>query len=217
MELTVGIRLKKLRERVGISQRELARRSGQSPAAISAIELDKVSPSIETLKNLLDALGEQLADFFSVGTEAWPEAFFGPENMVEVRLGPIHYRQIGQSFRRDGVQIVRTRAHPGSDTGIVSHQARDNEIGFVLAGQIEVTINGQSRVLGAGEGYAMRGGETIRIRNRFDEPCDYVFVSAPEGLQTARAADGDVASKIMDEAGRQRHHRRTAARAKERG
>jgi transcriptional regulator with XRE-family HTH domain len=187
MDLTVGKRLRELRERIGISQRELARRSGQSPAAVSAIELDKVSPSIETLKNLLDALNESLADFFSVGTEAQSGPFFGPENMVEIRLGPIHYRQIGQSFQRDGVQIVRTRAHPGSDTGKVSHQARDGEIGFVLAGRIEVTINGNSRVLAAGLGYVVRGGETIRVRNIFDEPCEYVFVSAPQGFQTAAA------------------------------
>ena len=154
---TVGTRLRELRERVGISQRELARRSGQSPASVSAIELNKVSPSIETLKNLLDALDETLANFFSVGTEASAQPFFGPENMVEMRLGPIHYQQVGQSFMRDGVQIVRTRAHPGSDTGKVSHQARDGEIGFVLKGRIEVTINGSSRVLAAGQGYVDQG------------------------------------------------------------
>ena len=113
MYLTVGKRLRELRERVGISQRELARRSGQSPASVSAIELNKVSPSIETLKNLLDALDETLANFFSVGTEASAQPFFGPENMVEIRLGPIHYQQVGQSFMRDGVQIVRTRGASG--------------------------------------------------------------------------------------------------------
>jgi transcriptional regulator with XRE-family HTH domain len=195
VDLTVGKRLRELRERVGISQRELARRSGQSPASVSAIELNKVSPSIETLKNLLDALDESLADFFSVGAEASPQPFFGPENMVEIRLGPIHYQQVGQSFRRDGVQIVRTKAHPGSDTGKVSHQAQDGEIGFVLNGRIEVTINGDSRVLGAGQGYVVRGGETIRVRNVFDEPCEYVFVSAPSGFQTVAADGGAIRQK----------------------
>jgi mannose-6-phosphate isomerase-like protein (cupin superfamily) len=86
---------------------------------------------------------------------------------------------------------VRTRAHPGSDTGKVSHQARDGEIGFVLKGRIEVTINGSSRVLASGQGYVIRGGETIRVRNVFDEPCEYVFVSAPSGFQTVAAGDAD--------------------------
>jgi transcriptional regulator with XRE-family HTH domain len=68
--LCVGQRSKELRERSGASQRELARRSGMSPASISAIELGKASPSVEKLKRLLDCPGETLADFFSVGTKS---------------------------------------------------------------------------------------------------------------------------------------------------
>jgi len=185
---SVGQRLRELRERVGVSQRELGRKSGQSAGAISAIELDKVSPSIETLKRLLDCLEETLADFFSVGTETSPSAFFGPENMVEVRLGRILYRQVGQSFKRDGVLFICTTVRPGSDTGRIQHLTHDGEIGFVLKGRIEVTINDETRVLSPGEGYVIRANQTIRIRNIFDQEADYVFVSSPSGFQTVLGA-----------------------------
>lgn len=179
-ELSVGQRLKGLRERTGASQRELARRSGMSPASISAIELGKVSPSVETLKRLLDCLGETLADFFSVGAQPQPLTFFGPQDLEEVSLGLIHYHQLASA--RDSLQFVRATANPGSDTRSVTHQHYDAEIGYVLSGRIEVSINEETRLIGPGEGYVLRGHKQIRIRNIFNEDCHYIFVSSTAGM-----------------------------------
>jgi transcriptional regulator with XRE-family HTH domain len=196
MNLSVGQRLKELRERSGASQRELARRSGMSPASISAIELGKVSPSVETLKRLLDCLNETLADFFSVGAKPRPITFFGPDDLEEVSLGLIHYHQLGRALGRDSLQFVRARVNPGSDTRSVTHQSYDAEIGFVLAGRIEVSINEETRVLGPGEGYVIRGHKQIRIRNIFAEDCHYIFVSSTAGMPTITAFSPT--NKIMD-------------------
>lgn len=201
MTLTVGQRLRELRERTGVSQRELARKSGQSPGSISAIELDKVSPSVETLKRLLDCLGETLGDFFSIGSAAVPTPFFAPADMIEVRLGHIRYRQLDQSFERDGLQLTSATVQPGSDTGVVTHQVYDQEIGFVLSGEIEVTINGETRTLPGGEGYVVRGGQTIRIRNVSGAECDYVFFSSPSAFRSIMSAAPATAKRV---AGRQK-------------
>lgn len=189
--LSVGQRLKELRERSGVSQRELARRSGQSPGSISAIELGKVSPSVETLKRLLDCLGETLTDFFSVGAAPKPAAFFGPDDLTEVSLGLIHYFQLGGAFSRDSLQFVRAVANPGSDTRSVTHQSYDAEIGFVLSGRIEVSIDEETRALGPGEGYVIRGHKQIRIRNTFDEDCQYIFISTTSGMPGVTHRSGD--------------------------
>jgi transcriptional regulator with XRE-family HTH domain len=55
-----GTLLREARERHGVTQASLARRARTSQAAISRIEREVVSPSIETLGRLLDALGESL-------------------------------------------------------------------------------------------------------------------------------------------------------------
>lgn len=178
----VGQRLKELRERAGVSQREVSRKSGMSPASISAIELGKVSPSVETLKRILDCLGETMANFFAVGLSPRSMNFFGPEDLVEVSLDKIHYLQLPGTMSKDGLQFVKARVNPGSDTRTVTHQYYDSEIGFVLKGRIEVTISGETRVLGRGEGYIMRGSKQIRIRNIFKEDCEYVFVSSTAGM-----------------------------------
>lgn len=48
------------RRRHGLTQRQLAARARTSQAAISRIERDHVSPSVDTLATLLDLMGEEL-------------------------------------------------------------------------------------------------------------------------------------------------------------
>jgi len=48
------------RERHGLTQTQLAIRARTSQAAISRIERDVVSPTVEMLARLLDLLGEEL-------------------------------------------------------------------------------------------------------------------------------------------------------------
>ena len=58
--MSPGRLLKDARDRHGVSQHELAIRAGTTQSAISRIERDRVSPSIETLQELLYLLGEDL-------------------------------------------------------------------------------------------------------------------------------------------------------------
>ena len=66
----LGARLRSLREMHGLSQRELAKRAGVSNAIISLIEQNRTSPSVGSLKRVLDGLPISLADFFAGGAAA---------------------------------------------------------------------------------------------------------------------------------------------------
>ncbi len=52
----IGLGIRELRRRRGLGVRELAIRSGVSHSSISLIERDKISPSIDTLAAILEAL-----------------------------------------------------------------------------------------------------------------------------------------------------------------
>ncbi|HEX5610960.1 MAG TPA: helix-turn-helix domain-containing protein [Solirubrobacterales bacterium] len=58
--MTPGEILRDARRRHGVSQKRLATRARTTQSAISRIERDRVSPSIETLRELLFLLGEDL-------------------------------------------------------------------------------------------------------------------------------------------------------------
>jgi len=56
-----GSLLREARLRHGLDQAELARRAGTRQPAISRIERDAISPTLETLNRLLEAMGETLS------------------------------------------------------------------------------------------------------------------------------------------------------------
>src|SRR2546428_9010030 len=62
----IGARLREERERVGISQRELARRLGVSASLISQIESGQSKPSVGTLYAVVTELGVSLDHVFRV-------------------------------------------------------------------------------------------------------------------------------------------------------
>jgi transcriptional regulator with XRE-family HTH domain len=61
--MTPGQLLREARRRHGVSQTSLATRAGTTQSAISRIERDRVSPTVETLRTLLHLVGEDLQLF----------------------------------------------------------------------------------------------------------------------------------------------------------
>ncbi len=64
MSTDVGRRLKAVRTAHGFSQRKLAARAGVTNGLISLIEQNKTSPSIASLKLILDAIPMSFTQFF---------------------------------------------------------------------------------------------------------------------------------------------------------
>jgi transcriptional regulator with XRE-family HTH domain len=56
----IGALLRQARARHGLTQADLAARARTSQAAISRIERDVVSPTVQTLARLFDLVGEEL-------------------------------------------------------------------------------------------------------------------------------------------------------------
>jgi transcriptional regulator with XRE-family HTH domain len=55
-----GALIRSTRERHGLTQAQLAVRAGTSQNAVSRLERDEISPSLDTIQRLLAAMGEQL-------------------------------------------------------------------------------------------------------------------------------------------------------------
>jgi DNA-binding XRE family transcriptional regulator len=61
----IGEKLRKLRMSNSLTQEELASRADLTKGYISQLENDATSPSISTLKDLLDVLGVSMSEFFA--------------------------------------------------------------------------------------------------------------------------------------------------------
>jgi transcriptional regulator with XRE-family HTH domain len=63
----MGLRLRQLREKKGLSVRALAEKAGVDWSAINRIELGKTKPRLDTLERLAKALGVGLRDLLEGG------------------------------------------------------------------------------------------------------------------------------------------------------
>lgn len=60
----VGMRIRAVRERRGLTQAELARRIGRSASVLSAVERGRTLPGFDILRRLAAVLGVSIVDFF---------------------------------------------------------------------------------------------------------------------------------------------------------
>lgn len=162
----IGLHIKELRNRRKLTVRELAMRSGISHATISLIERDRTSPSVDTLSAMLDALGATLVGFFNDVQQSVPfSPFYSSEDLVEIGdVGTVSYQMLGMNHPNRQILMLRETYEVDADTGeAFSHKAQ--EAGFVLNGQVEVTVGEVSKILGAGHGYYFDSQVPHRFQN----------------------------------------------------
>ena len=178
----LGTRLRRVREQRNLSQRELARRAGVTNATISLIEKNKNSPSVASLKKVLDGLPMSLAEFFALDLPPRDQVFFKAAELVELTDGAVSFRQVGGDLRGRSLQILHERYDAGADTGedMLTHIAEQG--GIVLRGRVEVTVGDEHRILGPGDAYYFDSRLPHRFRNLADEECEIISACTPPYL-----------------------------------
>ena len=176
----VGARLRRMRQIFGLTQRELARRAGVTNGAISLIEQGRVSPSISSLKKILDGIPMSLAEFFTLDLTAPEDVFFTAADLTEIAFDErISFRMVGRRLKDRALQMLHETYSPGADTGEAMLRHEGEEAGVIIRGRIVVTVGDQERTLGAGEAYYFRSRIPHRFRNPFDEACEVISANTP--------------------------------------
>jgi transcriptional regulator with XRE-family HTH domain len=175
----VGARLLFLREMHGLSQRELARRAGLTHATIGSIERDAISPSVGSLRKILDSFPMTLSEFFALEPESETQVFFSQRELLEVGGGGISLRQVGHNLKGRPLQVLLERYAPGAETAKTPYSHIGDEGGIVIQGQVEVTVGGATRVLGPGDGYLFSSRLPHKFRNVSDQEAVVVSANTP--------------------------------------
>ena len=105
--MDIGHRLKAVRTTAALSQRELAKRSGVTNGFISQIEKNQVSPSVSSLRKVLEGIPMSLASFFTEETEMSTEVIFRAADMPDLGTHPISYRLVGHSRANRAIGMLQ--------------------------------------------------------------------------------------------------------------
>jgi len=196
LEEDVGPRLRAHREQAGLSLRELARRLGVSPSAISQIETGKSRPSVSTLYSIVSELGMSLDELFGGTQTAQPPAAPpAPARPSRSQETPERHVQRADSRAEidleSGVRWERLTPGPDHDTDFLfvtydvggsssegnrSMRHSGHEYGLVLSGTLEVTVGFDHYMLGPGDSISFDSTVPHRLTNLGEEPVRGVWV-----------------------------------------
>jgi transcriptional regulator with XRE-family HTH domain len=175
----VGGQLKTVRMMYGLSQRELAKRAGVTNGTISLIEQNRVSPSISSLKKVLEGIPMSLAEFFTLDLHTSPQVFYSQDELADIGDGEVSLRLVAAKRPNRAMTIMQERYGPGADTGTDMLSHKGEEGGIVLSGKVELTVGGQTRVLGPGDAYYFTSAVPHRFHNLGPEPCEIISACTP--------------------------------------
>jgi transcriptional regulator with XRE-family HTH domain len=179
MDQEIGRRLREVRERLAMSQRQLARQSGVANATISQIESGKLNPTVSMLKRILDGVPISLGVFFGDEYEVRDKVFFRADDLTEIADGGVSFRQVGANIGGRAIQLIQECYQPGSGTGKHAITHEGEECGIILSGRLEVTVGDETEVLGKGDAYYFKSSKPHQFRNQWNEPCELITACTP--------------------------------------
>ena len=180
--IDVGTHLRAIRLLHGLSQRELAKRAGVTNGMISLIEQNRVSPSVSSLKKVLDGIPMALADFFTMDLAMPPQAFYGRDELTRISPAPVDLRLVAARRPQRAMSILHERYASGADTGPELRSHPGEAGGVVVRGEVEVTVGTAVRTLGPGDAYYFSTALPHRFRNAGAEDCEIISASTVPSL-----------------------------------
>jgi transcriptional regulator with XRE-family HTH domain len=180
MSAEVALRLQHIRKKHGWSQRELAKRAGVTNGAISLIEQNRVSPSVGSLKKLLECIPMSLAEFFTFELAESSSVVSRRHEMPNLGNDAIQFYLAGAANKQRSIGIMREVYQPLADTGPEMLQHEGHEGGVVVSGQLELSVAGATWLLDPGDSYYFESRLPHRFRNpSAEQVCEIVSANTP--------------------------------------
>jgi transcriptional regulator with XRE-family HTH domain len=138
--LKIGDRLKRLRIINSLTQEELASRADLTKGFISQLENDATSPSIATLKDILDVFGVSMQEFFSDTTDA-EDIVYGKEARVQASNDEkIQVELLVPGAQNREMDPVLVTLAPGEEMDEQQFHEGE-EFGFILLGKVQLRLD----------------------------------------------------------------------------
>jgi transcriptional regulator with XRE-family HTH domain/KaiC/GvpD/RAD55 family RecA-like ATPase len=155
-KIDLGMRLKELRMKRGISQTELSKFIGVTPSTISQIESNLIYPSLPALIKLAEILSVDVSSFFQDSAEAGSMVVFResdsseikfpdlPEGVIKARLlTPLDFNPKAEPY------LIEIPAKKNLPSHFFIHKGE--EVGYVLSGRLQMRLEKSVHNLNAGD------------------------------------------------------------------
>jgi transcriptional regulator with XRE-family HTH domain len=160
--IDMGMRLKELRVKRGLSQTELARLIGVTPSTISQIESNLIYPSVPALLKMAEILSIDVSSFFQGGGESKPKNVFTESDASDVKFNDLPEENISGRLltpldfeAKAEPYIIEISPNKSFPAHFFIHKG--DEIGYLLSGELQLNLEKSS--------CAVRAGDLIYLTN----------------------------------------------------
>jgi transcriptional regulator with XRE-family HTH domain len=176
--LSIGNKVKELRVRLGLTQEDLADRAELSKGFISQVERDLTSPSIATLKEMLECLGTNLKDFFADTPEV--KTVYKKQDMftktdAEQKTEIVWLLPGAQGCSLEPILLT---IEPGGSTW-PDHPHEGDEFGYVLSGTVTLHLGEKKMRVRRGESFFYSPKHAHHLENTGKVPARVLWISSP--------------------------------------
>lgn len=178
-EFNIGAKVQEFRKKNGMSMRELAASVELSPSMLSQIENNSVNPSINTLKNISEALRVPLFKFFKEDSQ--------PDNLV-VRKGcyktigcpgqEVLYNLLTQDVSGN-IEFCMMEIPSQATTTEVPREHIGEEVAYVVSGEVDILLSGYNYHLCEGDAIKIPPMSPHQWINNSEQGVKVVFAVTP--------------------------------------
>lgn len=154
--IDLGLRIKELRTKRGLSQTELAKLVGVTPSSISQVESNLIYPSLPGLLKIAEILAVEISSFFQERAEVKTRVIFPGSEATEIKFIGFHEDSIQAKLLTpvdfdSKAEPFLIEIPPGKTIPSHFFAHKGEEIGYLLSGKLQVTISKATNTIRAGD------------------------------------------------------------------
>ena len=182
---SLGQRVRYARQKHGLTLAAVAEQIGCSESLLSKIERDRITPTLPTLFKLAESLGTSVAALFS-DQQKNKVVIYHQGERPELVLGSKAGKQADTKFERiipyvEG-RLLDANVHVvppgGGSSGLYAHLGE--EVGFVMEGFIELSVDGSISLLKPGSSFFFNSSLPHSYRNIGTETARILWVNVAQ-------------------------------------
>lgn len=177
--MKIGEQLKKLRMINSLTQEELASRSDLTKGFISQMENDATSPSIATLKDILDVFGVSMQEFFSDVRDD-ESVVFGKDARVQSSGDGerIRIELLVPGAQNREMDPVLVTLEPGEEMDEQPFHEGE-EFGYLLAGRVQLKLDDKAHTVKKDECFYFSSDKRHSVKNIGKTEAKILWVVTP--------------------------------------
>ncbi len=175
--MKIGERIRNLRQSSNLTQEELAERANLTKGFISQVERDLTSISLDSLVQILDALDEDISDFFREASQEKIVFRVGDRVAIEKEKVEKFELLVPGSTNRRLEPVLLTLKRGQATPKEKPHEGE--EFGLVLRGRVNLRFGRESLKLKKGECFCLSAEKEHWLHNSSSKEAVVLWISSP--------------------------------------